>query len=75
MTDLTVNVTAIIENDNIPSLIIVDATNIKNNKFKVYASEPWTINWTVYGKRQSIKVEVNKLYMELKSSGPYQWLE
>jgi hypothetical protein len=51
-------------------------TNVTDNKFTVYGSnDSAEFFWSVLGKRETIKVEVDKKDVEVRGTGPYRYLE
>ena len=72
-TDLTVNVTPIIDSieSNIPLLAVL---NVSNNSFTVKASSPCRFNWVVHGKRENIESEVSKRNVKVEGDGPYKYV-
>lgn len=67
--DFTVNITPIYKG----KLIVLNAGEVENNKFKVYG-ENSRFHWTVFGKRYDIDVEPNKFDVSVKGEGPYLYL-
>ena len=49
-------------------------SEVEDGKFTVYG-KPGKFFWYSHGKRLSIEVEPLKVERELKSVGPYTWLE
>jgi hypothetical protein len=75
--EYTVHVTPIVQFDELePIWISMISTTIKNNSFKVYASEPCHFNWLVMGKRRDtrIAVEIKRGDHALHGDGPYKWV-
>jgi large exoprotein involved in heme utilization and adhesion len=70
-TELTVQITPIYEGKKITT--ILSATEIKDNVFSVHGNN-CKFHWTVFGQRESIKVEVNKDVVSIKGDGPYRWI-
>jgi len=81
--DFTIHVNSIDDTEDISSIdnyFILKVSPIKQNKFTVsrhsitndYSSSRF--NWIVYGKRESIDVEVDKNQVEIKGQGPYQYI-
>lgn len=59
--------------NRIPRVI---ATPIIDGKFTVYSDVlPCKFNYIVFGKRQSIETEPDKINTALKGEGPYKWIE
>ena len=54
-------------------LIMLNSSEVENNKFRVYG-ENSTFHWIVYGKRHDITVEPDKTSVVLKGSGPYLYI-
>ena len=54
-------------------LIMLNSSEVENNKFRVYG-ENSTFHWIVYGKRHDITVEPDKNSVVLKGSGPYLYI-
>ena len=76
-TELTVLCTPI-ENEetDIDNLLpILRVSKIKENSFKVFSNTPCDFNWLVIGKRETIKIEVDKKDILLKGFGPYKYIE
>jgi hypothetical protein len=68
-TDFTVHVTPIFNG----TLRIANATEIKDNKFRIYGN-PGDVHWAVYGKRGSVEVEPLKETTRVNGDGPYKWI-
>ena len=73
--ELTVQV-SIIQDENKEEITNISCSKIiDGNRFKVFTSSPTSFNWLVIGKRQNIKVEVDKKDAELQGYGPYKWIK
>ena len=71
----TVHITPILDfNGQVDDLLIMNATPVQNNQFKVISNRPGKFHWVVYGKRQEIVVEPLKSDVEVKGNGPYKWI-
>jgi hypothetical protein len=53
---------------------ILNATEIVDNKFKVYG-EPGPFSWLVFAKRESIEVEPKKNSTLIRGTGPYKYID
>lgn len=69
-TDFTIQLTPIY---NGSSLIVLNATEVTNNKFTVYGKS-CRFHWHVYGKRHDINVEPLKSSVNVRGDGPYLYL-
>jgi len=67
--DFNVQITSIYNN----KIIILNASEVENNKFKVYG-ENSKFYWFVYGKRFDINVEPDKDSVCIKGEGPYLYI-
>jgi len=72
-TDFTVNITSIYVSGK---MVDFYTTEIENNKFRVYSKngENGKFYWTVFGKRLSIDVEVDKDTVKVRGDGPYTYI-
>ena len=68
-TNFTVHITPIFNG----TLRIANATEIKDNKFRIYGN-PGDVHWAVYGTRGSIEVEPLKQTTKVNGDGPYKWI-
>lgn len=68
--DFTVQLTPIY---NGLSLIVLNTTEVVNNKFTVYGKS-CRFNWHAYGKRHDINVEPLKSSVNVRGDGPYLYL-
>ena len=74
--DFTINVTNIIDIDNIEiSKNMLLVTEVKNNEFIVYGINGQEFYWIVFGKRITINIEPDKNMVNIFGKGPYQWIE
>jgi glycosyltransferase involved in cell wall biosynthesis len=71
--DFTINITAICDN-NCVKIEKYGTSRVINGKFTVYGKNG-SFYWTVFGKRSTIKVEVNKSDVSIKGFGPYTYLQ
>jgi hypothetical protein len=67
--NFTVKITPIYNN----KIIILNASEVENNKFKVYG-ENSKFYWVVYGNRYDIDVEPDKISVNVKGEGPYLYI-
>ena len=73
-TDYTVNISPIY-NEKENTIATLASTEVNHGKFKVYSNiKPCKFNYIVFGKREDIVVEPEKINVEVKGSGPYKWL-
>ena len=70
-TDLTIQLTPIYNEKSDNSRL--RTSKVINNQFTVYGSNG-EFFWTVFGKRNHIQVEPYKNSVQVKGSGPYQWI-
>lgn len=69
--DFTIQITPIY---NGTKNIFYNVSEVKNNQFTVYG-ENGKFHWIVYGSRENIVVEPEKIDVRLKGYGPYVWSE
>ena len=69
--DLSVQITQIYDEHNVS---LLRATEVENNEFKVYSSEPCKFHWTAFAKRNDIETEPYKNNVIIKGEGPYKWI-
>ena len=68
--EYTVHATPIITELPYPN---VAATRVINGRFNIFASVPCTVDYVVFGKRESINVEPHKSSVNVKGDGPYKY--
>ena len=67
--DFTVKITSIHHCKKYSNL---QSSEVVNNKFTVYGDNG-KFFWLVYGRRNNINVEPNKMDIRVNGNGPYQW--
>lgn len=68
--DFSIHITPISSPD------ILYTSEVENSKFTVYSqnNKNTKFYWVVYGKRNDIQVEPNKIHTYVKGNGPYKWV-
>lgn len=69
-TELSVELTSVYSGS--PQKNVYETSEIEGNTFKVYGKNGH-FYWCVYGKKNDILVEPNKVDIKVNGSGPYKW--
>ena len=68
-TEFTIQITPIYDG----KIKMYNTSTVINNEFTVYG-ENGKFFWTVFGTRDSIIIEPNKIDVDVKGTGPYRWV-